>query len=151
MSICHLPKELKGPQGVCKSPSHYPFRCKSMRWALRCQELGIGALHIKLRATGGTKTRTPGGLSSQCEMNGMVQGCLWNCKLYLIRFIRQGEAGSGFSSLLGVLEDRRPWCSKRSPCVGTFWHEDWPNRGGLGSQSCSWICIKALARAPESN
>ncbi|CAE7262075.1 rps14 [Symbiodinium sp. CCMP2592] len=24
------------------------------------QELGIGALHIKLRATGGTKTRTPG-------------------------------------------------------------------------------------------
>ncbi|CAE7812713.1 rps14 [Symbiodinium sp. CCMP2592] len=28
--------------------------------AARCKELGIGALHIKLRATGGTKTRTPG-------------------------------------------------------------------------------------------
>merc|ERR1712176_1110962 len=28
--------------------------------AARCQELGITALHIKLRATGGTKTKTPG-------------------------------------------------------------------------------------------
>merc|ERR1712238_372590 len=28
--------------------------------AVRCKELGIQALHIKLRATGGTKTRTPG-------------------------------------------------------------------------------------------
>eukprot|EP00971_Amphidinium_carterae_P070991 1403603-Amphidinium_carterae.1 len=28
--------------------------------AARCKELGIGALHIRLRATGGTKTRTPG-------------------------------------------------------------------------------------------
>eukprot|EP00741_Cyanophora_paradoxa_P007556 tig00001154_g7308.t1 len=28
--------------------------------AARCKELGIGALHIKLRATGGNKTKTPG-------------------------------------------------------------------------------------------
>merc|ERR1711933_702010 len=28
--------------------------------AARCKELGIQALHIKLRATGGTGTRTPG-------------------------------------------------------------------------------------------
>uniref|UniRef100_A0A6T9HGM9 40S ribosomal protein S14 n=2 Tax=Noctiluca scintillans TaxID=2966 RepID=A0A6T9HGM9_NOCSC len=28
--------------------------------AARCKELGITALHIRLRATGGTKTRTPG-------------------------------------------------------------------------------------------
>ena len=28
--------------------------------AARCKELGVTALHIKLRATGGTKTRTPG-------------------------------------------------------------------------------------------
>eukprot|EP01018_Ginkgo_biloba_P004852 Gb_17067 [translate_table: standard] len=28
--------------------------------ALRCKELGITALHIKLRATGGNKTKTPG-------------------------------------------------------------------------------------------
>ena len=28
--------------------------------AARCKELGISALHIKLRATGGTGTRTPG-------------------------------------------------------------------------------------------
>merc|ERR1712222_178703 len=28
--------------------------------AARCKELGIDALHIKLRATGGTRTRTPG-------------------------------------------------------------------------------------------
>ena len=26
----------------------------------RCKELGINALHIKLRATGGTRTKTPG-------------------------------------------------------------------------------------------
>eukprot|EP00996_Jenningsia_fusiforme_P004660 NODE_5507_length_670_cov_940.069243_g5131_i0.p1 GENE.NODE_5507_length_670_cov_940.069243_g5131_i0~~NODE_5507_length_670_cov_940.069243_g5131_i0.p1 ORF type:complete len:152 (+),score=26.24 NODE_5507_length_670_cov_940.069243_g5131_i0:70-525(+) len=28
--------------------------------AVRCKECGITALHIKLRATGGTKTKTPG-------------------------------------------------------------------------------------------
>ncbi|KAF4668351.1 ribosomal protein S14, S11 [Perkinsus olseni] len=28
--------------------------------AVRCKELGVNALHIKLRATGGTKTKTPG-------------------------------------------------------------------------------------------
>merc|ERR1712060_862615 len=28
--------------------------------AARCKELGISALHVKLRATGGTKTRSPG-------------------------------------------------------------------------------------------
>ncbi|EIE20016.1 hypothetical protein WJX75_004303 [Coccomyxa subellipsoidea] len=28
--------------------------------AVRCKELGIGAVHIKLRATGGNKTKTPG-------------------------------------------------------------------------------------------
>merc|ERR1712025_929037 len=28
--------------------------------AARCKELGINALHIKLRATGGTRTKTPG-------------------------------------------------------------------------------------------
>lgn len=28
--------------------------------AVRCKEVGINALHIKLRATGGTATKTPG-------------------------------------------------------------------------------------------
>lgn len=28
--------------------------------AVRCKEIGITALHIKLRATGGNKTKTPG-------------------------------------------------------------------------------------------
>lgn len=28
--------------------------------AVRCKELGITAVHVKLRATGGTKTKTPG-------------------------------------------------------------------------------------------
>jgi len=28
--------------------------------AVRCKELGISAVHIKLRATGGTKSKTPG-------------------------------------------------------------------------------------------
>merc|ERR1712070_922060 len=28
--------------------------------AVRCKELGITALHVKLRATGGNKTKTPG-------------------------------------------------------------------------------------------
>merc|ERR1712076_77166 len=28
--------------------------------AVRCKELGIGALHIKIRGTGGQRSRTPG-------------------------------------------------------------------------------------------
>ena len=27
---------------------------------MRCKELGVNALHIKLRATGGNRTKTPG-------------------------------------------------------------------------------------------
>lgn len=30
--------------------------------SVRCKEVGINALHIKLRATGGTGTKTPGEL-----------------------------------------------------------------------------------------
>ena len=32
----------------------------SVHYSLNLQELGITALHIKLRATGGNKTKTPG-------------------------------------------------------------------------------------------
>ena len=28
--------------------------------AVRCKEVGITAVHVKIRATGGTKTKTPG-------------------------------------------------------------------------------------------
>ena len=28
--------------------------------AVRCKELGVTAIHIKMRATGGNKTKTPG-------------------------------------------------------------------------------------------
>lgn len=28
--------------------------------AVRCKELGVSTLHIKLRATGGSRTKTPG-------------------------------------------------------------------------------------------
>lgn len=39
----------------CHPVCFVPFRCKT-----RAQELGITALHIKMRATGGNKTKTPG-------------------------------------------------------------------------------------------
>lgn len=37
-----------------------PDACTSPGFAVYIQELGITALHIKLRATGGNKTKTPG-------------------------------------------------------------------------------------------
>jgi len=40
--------------------NYYAAMLAAQDVAARCKELGIGALHIKLRATGGTKTRTPG-------------------------------------------------------------------------------------------
>lgn len=46
----------------------------------RCKELGINALHIKLRATGGNKTKTPGpGAQSTLRAlarSGMKIGCI---------------------------------------------------------------------------
>nr|BAJ93777.1 predicted protein [Hordeum vulgare subsp. vulgare] len=40
--------------------SPYAAMLASKDVATRCKELGITALHIKLRATGGNKTKTPG-------------------------------------------------------------------------------------------
>ncbi|CAD6244460.1 unnamed protein product [Miscanthus lutarioriparius] len=40
--------------------SPYAAMLASQDVAQRCKELGITALHIKLRATGGNKTKTPG-------------------------------------------------------------------------------------------
>ncbi|KVH71667.1 Ribosomal protein S11 [Cynara cardunculus var. scolymus] len=37
---------------------YYLYQYKDV--SQRCKELGINALHIKLRATGGNKTKTPG-------------------------------------------------------------------------------------------
>ncbi|KAF1742802.1 hypothetical protein MXB_311, partial [Myxobolus squamalis] len=41
-------------------PSPYAAMLAAQDVAVRCKELGITALHIKLRATGGTKTKSPG-------------------------------------------------------------------------------------------
>jgi small subunit ribosomal protein S14e len=40
--------------------SPYAAMIAAQKVAERCKELGINALHIKLRATGGNKSRTPG-------------------------------------------------------------------------------------------
>merc|ERR1719188_380385 len=40
--------------------SPYAAQLGAMDVAARCKEIGITALHIKLRATGGTKTKSPG-------------------------------------------------------------------------------------------
>ena len=44
---------------VLSWPTHHICCFHAVR-AVRVQELGIGAVHIKLRATGGNKTKTPG-------------------------------------------------------------------------------------------
>lgn len=40
--------------------SPYAAMMAAQEVASRCKELGITAVHVKLRATGGTKTKTPG-------------------------------------------------------------------------------------------
>ena len=40
--------------------SPYAAMLASQDVAARCKQLGVTALHIKLRATGGTSTKTPG-------------------------------------------------------------------------------------------
>lgn len=55
--------------------------------AQRCKELGITALHIKLRATGGNRTKTPGpGAQSALRAlarSGMKIGRIGKCPLWL--------------------------------------------------------------------
>ncbi|KII69978.1 40S ribosomal protein S14 [Thelohanellus kitauei] len=41
-------------------PSPYAAMLAAQDAAARCKEVGITALHIKVRATGGTKTKSPG-------------------------------------------------------------------------------------------
>lgn len=64
--------------------------------AARCKELGINALHIKIRATGGRHT-------PQMTPYGLI----------LIITNRQWH------------KDPRPWCTIRSSRASTFRHEDW--------------------------
>jgi len=40
--------------------SPYAAMMAAQKVAERCKELGVNALHIKLRATGGNRTKTPG-------------------------------------------------------------------------------------------
>jgi hypothetical protein len=69
--------------------------------AVRCKELGITALHVKIRATGGT--------SSQALQSNRAT------KLMLLHRQRH--------------QDARPRCSVRSPRSRPCRHEDWPYRG----------------------
>lgn len=65
--------------------------------AVRCQQLGINALHIKLRATGGNGTKTPGpgaqsalrALARAGMKIGRIGMCLFSCYLF-------GQMGVGF-------------------------------------------------------
>jgi ribosomal protein S11 len=68
--------------------------------AARCKELGINALHIKIRATGGEEK---------------IASPLQNLTLTISNRQRH--------------ENSRPWRSIRTPRSRPFWHEDWKNRG----------------------
>uniref|UniRef100_A0A8C9BVY7 Small ribosomal subunit protein uS11 n=1 Tax=Phocoena sinus TaxID=42100 RepID=A0A8C9BVY7_PHOSS len=67
--VCHLfasfndtfvhVTDLSGKETICHS-SPYAAMLAAQDVAKRCKELGITALHIKLRATGGNRTKTPG-------------------------------------------------------------------------------------------
>lgn len=69
--------------------------------ATRCKELGITALHIKIRATGGMSDPAPLSLGEQHVANFWLQ--------------RQRH------------QDSRPWRPVRSPRSGPLRHEDWPH------------------------
>jgi hypothetical protein len=71
--------------------------------AARCKELGITALHIKIRATGG--------------MFGPEYLYIGEQHIVNSRLHRQRH------------QDPWPWRPVRSPRSGALWHEDWPHRG----------------------
>uniref|UniRef100_A0A8C0E630 Small ribosomal subunit protein uS11 n=1 Tax=Balaenoptera musculus TaxID=9771 RepID=A0A8C0E630_BALMU len=52
--------DLSGKETICHESSPYAAMLAAQDVAQRCKELGITALHIKLRATGGNRTKTPG-------------------------------------------------------------------------------------------
>uniref|UniRef100_A0A4X2LJT6 Small ribosomal subunit protein uS11 n=1 Tax=Vombatus ursinus TaxID=29139 RepID=A0A4X2LJT6_VOMUR len=68
-SVCHIfasfsdtfvhVTDLSGKETICES-SPYAAAMAAQDVAQRCKELGITALHTKLWATGGNRTKTPG-------------------------------------------------------------------------------------------
>merc|ERR1712138_32216 len=64
--------DLSGKETICRvsggmkvkadrdESSPYAAMLAAQDVAARCKELGVNSLHIKLRATGGTRTKTPG-------------------------------------------------------------------------------------------
>ncbi|KAL0344808.1 UNVERIFIED_CONTAM: 40S ribosomal protein S14 [Sesamum radiatum] len=61
-SECILPWDLGGMKVKADRDESSPYAAMlaAQDVSQRCKELGINALHIKLRATGGNKTKTPG-------------------------------------------------------------------------------------------
>ncbi|KAK8969988.1 hypothetical protein KSP40_PGU003738 [Platanthera guangdongensis] len=71
--------------------------------AQRCKELGISALHIKLRATGGNKTKTPGP-GAQSALRALARSGMKLGELYCRRCtLFAGMACSGGTAAAKVL------------------------------------------------
>ncbi|KAB5561168.1 hypothetical protein DKX38_006125 [Salix brachista] len=70
----------------------------------RCKELGITALHIKLRATGGNKTKTPGpGAQSALRAlarSGMRIGRIGKPLFFVLLCLQSSDVSISFSSLV---------------------------------------------------
>ncbi|KAG8503405.1 hypothetical protein CXB51_001392 [Gossypium anomalum] len=65
----------------------------------RCKELGITALHIKLRATGGNKTKTPGP-GAQSALRALARSGMKIGRIVLVE--RVADAEEGCDSLLHI-------------------------------------------------
>ena len=55
-----------------------PVTCAAQDVAARCKELGVTALHIKVRGTGGNKSRSPGP-GAQSALRALARNSMkWN-------------------------------------------------------------------------
>ena len=59
----------------CDEASPYAAMMAAQDIAVRCKELGVTAIHIKCRATGGSATKTPGP-GFQAALRAMARGGL---------------------------------------------------------------------------
>ncbi|CAE8604156.1 unnamed protein product, partial [Polarella glacialis] len=75
--------------------------------AARCKELGIGALHIKLRATGGTKTKTPGP-GAQSALRALARAGLKIGRIEDVTPIPTAPMSTAFPALQGDLRTNEP-------------------------------------------
>uniref|UniRef100_A0A3Q3E6V3 Small ribosomal subunit protein uS11 n=1 Tax=Labrus bergylta TaxID=56723 RepID=A0A3Q3E6V3_9LABR len=116
--------DLSGKETICRvtggmkvkadrdESSPYAAMLAAQDVAQRCKELGITALHIKLRATGGNRTKTPGP-GAQSALRALARSGMKIGRIEDVTPIRQTQPGGRVVVVVAVCKLQQRFCQNK--------------------------------------